>query len=40
MLIFGINLMPHRLRTAWKRMFRYFLESDAPACREAIRARN
>jgi len=26
MLIFGINLVPHRLRTAWTRVFRYFLE--------------
>jgi len=30
MLIFGINLMLHRLRTAWTRMFRYFLEKWTP----------
>jgi hypothetical protein len=26
MLKSSINLMPHRLRTAWTRVFRYFLE--------------
>jgi hypothetical protein len=26
MLISDINLMPHRLRTAWTLVFRYFLE--------------